>query len=264
MKRATTMGSLRSVYRYRELLWALVLRNLKVKYQSSALGFFWTMLNPILTAGVLIVVFTNIVKIPIANYWAFLISGYFAWNFMAQCLNAATYTLGEHAPLARSIAFPQEVLIISTTISRLIEFAVELLLTMAVLAVALHGHVPASYAVVPLLVLLQFLLCLGLQLPVAALSVFFKDVQHALPIAIATLFYISPVFYAADFVPDWIHEAYLLNPIAQLLTLYHDAIYRGVMPSMQAIGTASLFSLGTFFVTYMVFNRYKHLFAEVL
>lgn len=258
------IGSLRSVYRYRELLWALVLRNLKVKYQSSLLGFFWTMLNPILTASVLIVVFTNVVKIQIPNYWAFLMSGYFAWNFMAQCLNAATYTLGEHGPLARSIAFPQEVLIISTTISRLIEFTVELLLTMIVLAVALHGRVPPSYAAVPLLVVLQFILCLGLQLPVAALSVFFKDVQHALPIAIATLFYVSPVFYAADFVPDWMHEVYLLNPIARLLTLYHETIYKGMLPSVEEWGAAAAFSLLTFLVTYSIFNRYKHLFAEVL
>lgn len=264
MKRSSNFSSLRSVWAFRELLWALVLRNLKVKYQRSWLGFFWTLLNPVLTASVLIIVFTHVIRIPIENYWAFLISGYFAWNFMAQCLNAATYTVAEHAPLARSIAFPQEILIIATAFSRLIEFGIELLLVMLVLGSALHGGIPPSFALVPLLVILQLLLCLGLQMPVAVLSAFFKDVQHALPIAIATLFYMSPVFYSADFVPAWMYDAYLLNPIARVLTLYHDVLYRGEFPSLADLGVATGISLLTFYLGYAVFNRSKHLFAEVL
>jgi lipopolysaccharide transport system permease protein len=263
MVRPSIFDGMGSIWRYRELLWGLVLRNLKVKYQRSAIGFLWTLLNPVLTATVLIVVFTNVIKIPLPDYWAFLLSGYFAWNFMQQCLNAATYTLGEHAPLTRSIAFPKEVLIIGTTISRMIEFAIELALVMVILAVAQHHGVPMSYAIVPVLILLQFLLCLGLQLPVAALSVFFRDVQHALPIAIATLFYISPVFYAVTLVPGEAYDVYMLNPIARVLTLYHEALYQGVMPSFDEIGIAFAISLLTFLLSYAVFNRYQHLFAEV-
>jgi len=257
-------GHLPAVWRYRGFLWSLVLRNLKVKYQRSALGFFWTLLNPIVTASVLIAVFTHVVRIPIPDYWAFLISGYFAWNFAQQTLNAGTYTLAEHAPMARSIAFPMEVLVVSTTVSRLIEFVIELLLVMLVLAIVLHKGVPLGFAFVPLILLLQVLLCLGLQLPVAALSVFFRDVQHALPIALATLFYVSPIFYPAALVPEAVRDIYFLNPLAHILTLYHTVLYEGVPPSAGSLGSAALVSLLTMLVGYAVFNRYKRLFAEVL
>ena len=85
------------IWSYRDLLRNLVARNLKVKYQRSVLGFLWTLLNPLLTVGVLVMVFTFVVRVQIENYWAFLLSGYFVWNFISQSLNSATFVLAEHA-----------------------------------------------------------------------------------------------------------------------------------------------------------------------
>ena len=114
------------VWRYRELLRSLVVRNLKVKYQRSVLGFLWTLLNPLLTVAVLSVVFTHVVKIPLRHYVSFLFSSYFVWNFMLQTISSGTFLLAEHAQLARSVAFPKEVPVLAGVISRLVEFAIEL------------------------------------------------------------------------------------------------------------------------------------------
>ena len=150
--------SLTELWSFRELLRSLVIRNLKVKYQRSVLGFLWTLVNPLLTAGVLIVVFSIIVRIQLDDYWAFLISGYFVWAFVSQSLGAGTTVFDEHAALRRSIAFPNELLIFAGAIARLVEFSVELGIAIIALAAFHHGGLPASFLLLPVLMVLQLLL----------------------------------------------------------------------------------------------------------
>ena len=252
------------VWRYRELLRGLIVRNLKVKYQRSMLGFIWTLLNPLLTIAVLTVVFTYFIKIRVPHYWAFVFSGYFVWNFMLQMISTATYVLAEHAPLRRSVAFPSEVLLFAAAASRLVEFAIEMAIAVLLLIVIHHEGVPASFVLLPLLVTLQVLLAIGLAFPVATLSVFYSDVQHAIPILLLMLFYLSPVFYPATMVPASLLPFYYLNPIAGLLTLYHDALYGGHWPSPVLLASMTVASVGLCGLGYALFNRYKRLFAEIV
>ncbi|HEX3276371.1 MAG TPA: ABC transporter permease [Gemmatimonadales bacterium] len=252
------------VWRYRELLRGLVVRNLKVKYQRSLLGFVWTLVNPLLTVTILVVVFSHVVRLQIPNYWAFLLSGYFAWNFMLQTLTTGTWVFAEHSRLTRSVAFPSEILVFSAAGSRLIEFAAELLLTLAAMVLLHHHGVPGSYVLVPLLVVLQVVMAIGLALPIATLSVFYHDIYHALPIALASLFYLSPVFYPASMVPEAYRTLYFLNPIAGLLTLYHDVVYAGAWPSAQLLGVTAVQTSLVYAIGYAVFHRYATVFAEVV
>ena len=257
-------NSLREVWRYRELLRGLVVRNLKVKYQRSMLGFIWTLLNPLLTIAVLTLVFTYFIKIKVEHYWAFVFSGYFVWNFMLQMLSSATYILAEHAPLRRSVAFPSEVLVLATAASRLVEFAVEMVIAVLLLIVVQHGRIPASFVLLPWLIVIQILLAIGLAMPIATLSVFYSDVQHAMPIVLLMLFYLSPVFYPATLVPAPLRPFYFLNPIAGLLTLFHDALYSGKWPSPILLAGVSLAAIGLCALGYAIFNQYKRLFAEIV
>ena len=256
--------SLKEVWRYRELLRGLIVRNLKVKYQRSMLGFVWTLLNPLLTIGVLTLVFSYFIKVRIEHYWAFVFSGYFVWNFMSQMLSSATYILAEHAPLRRSVAFPSEVLVFATAASRLVEFAIEMAIAVVLLAVAHHHGMPTSFALLPLLVVIQVLLAVGLAMPIATLSVFYSDVQHAMPILLLMLFYLSPVFYPVTMVPDTLQPFYFLNPLAGLLTLFHEVFYAGQWPSASLLAGVTLAALGSCAIGYLIFNRYKVLFAEIV
>ncbi|HKI00689.1 MAG TPA: ABC transporter permease [Thermoanaerobaculia bacterium] len=252
------------VWGARELLRSLAVRNLKVKYQRSTLGFAWTLINPLLTLTVLAAVFTHVVKIAVPHYWAFLLSGYFVWNYLLQMISTATYVLAEHAGLRRSVAFPSEVLVLSAAASRLAEFAVEMALVVAALAVCHHSGVPASFSLLPLLVLLLILLSLGLVLPLAVLAAFYNDVQHAVPILLMMLFYASPVFYPVRLVPEAVRRLYFLNPIAGLLTLYHQVLYEGRFPPPALLGGVAAASVLLFLIGYAIFNRYKTVLAEIL
>jgi ABC-2 type transport system permease protein len=260
---STAPASLSDVWDSRELLRSLIVRNLKVKYQRSVLGFVWTLVNPIMTAGVLIAVFSVVIRIPIEAYWAFLISGYFAWNFVAQNLGSSTTVLADHAALRRSISFPTELLLFSNVISRLFEFGVELAIVVLVLVFFHHHGVPPSILLLPVLVLLLVVLVVGLSMLIAVVSTFYHDVQHVLPIVLLTMFYLTPVFYPIDIVPAGLQPFFYLNPFATIVTLFHTILYDGLFPSAGLLGGAALWALFFFVTGHRVFNRYKAVLAEI-
>lgn len=255
---------LADVWRTRELLYRMTERNLKVKYQRSVLGFVWTLFNPLLTVAILMTVFSVIVRLGIPDYWAFLLSGYFVFNFSLQMLNTAVTVLRDHAQLTKSAAFPSEVLIFGATLARLVEFGVAMVPVLLALVLFHHGTVPASFILLPLLVLVQVLLVIGVVMPLAVLSVFFYDVEHAIPVIVMMLFYISPVFYPVSFVPAAVRDLYLLNPLAGLLTLYQTVLYDGRFPSFGLLAGTAVAGLAAAFIGYVIFNRYRATCAEVV
>lgn len=260
---ARSRGRASDVWRFRDLFGSLVTRDLSAKYHSSVLGFLWTLLNPLIMLVVLASVFTRVIRVPIENYWAFLLSGYFVWNCAQQCFASATYVLQQHASLSRSAAFPSEVLPLSAATAKHFEFVIELALVVVVLAVFHHQGVPASLALLPMLILLQFVLVAGLMYPIAVLSVLFRDIQHALPLAITTLFYLSPVFYSTDLVPESVRGLYMINPFAGLLSLYHAVLFGGRLPSAAMLAWVTTLALASYGVGYAIFRRYKSLCVEV-
>lgn len=254
---------LSEVWRYRRLFQTLVMRDLKIKYQRSPIGFIWTLLNPLCTSLILIGVFTYIIKLPVENYWAFLLSGYFVWNFMNQVLIQSTNLLRDHASLRRNVAFPSEILIWSASFSRLLEFLIEIGLVMVGLVVFHHGGIPSSLVLFPLLIVIQVLLTVGLMYPLSTLSVFFHDVSYALPVVIFSLFYISPVFYPIEMIPEVVRPYSFLNPFAGILTLYHAVLFDGLWPSLTMLGSVFGSALLICIIGYALFNRFKHTCVEI-
>jgi ABC-type polysaccharide/polyol phosphate export permease/GT2 family glycosyltransferase len=249
---------------YRELIWNLTVRDLKVKYKRSWLGFFWTLLNPLIVVVVLIAVFSYIVRIPIENYWAFLISGYFVFFFFSTTLNGSVETALGNAYLWRKAYFSREVLIVSSTLARFLEFLVEISIVLIVLMIFHHKGIPFSYIMLLPLLPILFLFTIGVTFPLATLAIYFNDVLQIIPRLTLALFYISPVFYSLDFIPDKFKEIYLLNPIALLLDLIHSSLYRGEIPELRLLLRMSIIAVIMGVVGYIIFNRKKHKFAEIV
>ncbi|MBC7894641.1 MAG: ABC transporter permease [Cytophagaceae bacterium] len=253
-----------SVWGARELLVALVARNLRMRYQRSALGFLWVLLNPVLTTLIMVGVFRYVLHIPVDQYWGFLISGYFAWIFIVHSVTESAGTIREHSYMARTLAFPADVLVISTLMSRILEFVLEIILVASLLAVFRHGGVPAAFALLPLAVALLVGMALALAYPIAAASVFFKDVEFALPVGFTLLGYLSPVFYPLALVPEAWRDLYSLNPMVGLLGIFHAILYDGRVPPF------SLFAISAVEVTILLvigrqlFRWKRSLFAEIV
>lgn len=252
------------LWRHRELLSRLVVRNLKMRYQRSALGFLWTLLNPLATIVILVAVFRYIIRIGVPDYWAFLVSGYFAWVFIQHTVGTSAGVITDHSYMTRSLAFPAEILVLSSVLARLVEYTAELALVVAVLAVFHHGGIPPGTALLPLVIAIHVLLTIGLAMPIAAAAVFFKDVQHAIPVALMMLGYLSPVFYPLSLVPERFHTVYLFNPVAAVLTLYHEILYEGRLPSLALLASTAVVSLLVCGVGTALFHRQRALFAEII
>lgn len=261
--RSGNVSPLAELWQYRELLRSLVIRDLKVKYQRSLLGLIWTLLNPLMTVAILVTVFSYVIRIPIEHYWAFLISGFFVWNFISQVLYNTTTLLSSHAALSRSVYFPREILVLSAAISKLVEFLVEIGIVLVVLALFHYHSVPSSLILLPVLIVIQVTLAAGLMFPLAVLSVLFYDVQHALPILITSIFYLTPVFYPASLIPEGMRPFYYINPFVGLLSLYQTVLYEAAWPSLTLLVSVSAAAVGILVLGYRVFRRYKGVCVEI-
>lgn len=249
----------------RALLWALVVRNVKVRYQRSALGLVWALLNPVLIILCLVAVFTYVIRIQLEDFWAFLVSGYFAWIYFAHTVSTSVTILRDHGQLLRSVRFPPVLLIWSNAISRGIEFAIELVLVCAVIAIFHHRGVPASFALLPLAVVIHVLMTVAFALPVAAVGVFFQDTQHGLPVLLTALGYISPVFYSLYMVPEPLRAWFLvLNPLTRVFPLFHAVIYDGRFPPIMAWVLAATLAGALCVVGHAAFRWRRPVFAEVV
>jgi ABC-type polysaccharide/polyol phosphate export permease len=137
-------------------------------------------------------------------------------------------------------------------------------MVLVLLAAFRHHGVPASFLWLPLLIAIQLALVLGLTLPLATLSAFFHDVQHALPIVLMMLFYVSPVFYPASRVPPPLRPLYFLTPFASLLTAYQSALYDGRMPAPRHLALAAAAALFFLWTGHAIFRRYRALLPEIV
>jgi len=255
--------AIREIWQFRELLLSLVARDLKVKYQRSALGLLWTLLKPLLMVLVLIGVFTSVLRIGVDGFWAFLISGIFVFNFVSGAMSRATSILRGQAALRRSVAFPSVIVVLSSLLALLVEFLIEIVIVMFAIFVFYHHAVPTTVILLPWLIFLQFLMAAGLMFPLSVISVLYYDVEHAMPAITRLLFFLSPVFYPVSMIPETLRGYYYLNPFVGLLELFHLTLYEGIWPSWQLLGAVSATSVVIFLVGFWIFRRFADVCIEI-
>ena len=257
----------KSVWRARELVLILVGRNLKIRYKSSALGFFWSLLGPLCMIGIY-ATFAGILKWNDgrANYLQFLIVGLLAWQFLSMCLNDSLHAVMGNANLVKKTAFPRAVLPAATVIANAVNF----LLTLAVLLVYLlvfhrsFGN-PAWLAVA---LVHHVALCLGIAMLVSASNVFFRDTEHIVGVLSLAWFFLSPIFYPIsmqlDRIPDALAPLPFLNPVVGLVGLYRQAFIGETLPSLPLLLLSLGVCWGFMFLGAAVFSRAQRRFGDVL
>ena len=227
--------SRRSIFRqardlvgYRELLVGLVRRELKVRYKNSALGFFWSMLNPALYLAVFWVVFGLILPAGIPKFPIFLLSGLLVWNLWLTGLVGATGSIVSSQSLVNKVYFPREVLPLTSIGAATVHFFLQAVVLIAALVVFRYP-VPWSWVwlIVPALVVL-LLLTTALGTLLSAANVYARDTQHLVELALLAWFWITPIVYPYRLVSDRLNELtwlYLLNPITPIVVTFQRAIY---------------------------------------
>ncbi|MFH2068539.1 MAG: ABC transporter permease [Candidatus Omnitrophota bacterium] len=249
------------LFHYGELLKNLVVKDLKLTYKNSFLGFFWSLLNPLLRTFIFYFVFTKIFRIGIEHYVIYLLSGILAWMFFANSLNFATRSIVDNSALIKKVYFPREIYPVSSTLAQLINFALALIILFLWVFFS-KIDMGLSLIYLPLIIVLQLIFTIGVGLLFATIYVFVRDLGHLLELILMAWMYMTPIFYNVDMVPERFRQIYLLNPMAALLSFYRDIILYNHCPGLKLLAVTFLTSLFTLIIGWLIFNHYSKRFAE--
>jgi ABC-2 type transport system permease protein len=253
---------MKSLYQYRELIRNLVVKDLKLKYRDSTIGFLWSLVNPLMLMVVYNFVFSNILKVGIPNFPYFLLIGILPWNFFAQSITMSTASIIDNSGLIRKVAVPMEVFPVATVLFNLAQFGLALLVFLPT-SVWLLG-VPLAWATLWFfpIVALHVLFTVGLSFMVSTATVFYRDVRHFIEIGLMLLFWLTPVIYAVESIPETLRGIIYLNPLALFILSYQDVLYRHESLDIARWFTLILLTFASLLIGYLVHESGKARFAE--
>ena len=250
----------RDIYCHRELIWALALKELHVRYKRSVLGFIWALLNPALLMIILTLVFGSIMRFQIDHYAIFLLSMLLPWTFFSQSLAYGVESVVSNASLMKKVRIPKLVFPVAAVLANIINFVLSLI-PLALLVVVLRFPLHWTWIYLPVPMLGLFLFTLGAAFLLAAVNVFFRDVSHIVQIILSAWFYFSPIIYSLDFIPKKYLFLFRLNPLLYVLNGFRLSIYYGQLPSPQSFGMSLACGIAALVIGFSIFRRLQDSFV---
>jgi ABC-2 type transport system permease protein len=260
-----TLGTvLVSLYRYRNLLKALVLKDLKLKYRGSVFGFLWSLANPLLMIVVYTLAFRYILGIRSEMFVFYLMLGQLAWTFFASSIMMSTASIVDNSGLLRTVVFPRAILPIATVLFNLAQY----LLTIAVFLPLMFAWYRIPFVgpmiLFPVVLALHVAFTIGIALILATTTVFFRDVRHLVEVAVAVLFWTTPIIYQLDRVPESLRLLILLSPMSPFVTAYQRLFYFREWPEPTLWLVTITYALGAFVVGMALVLAFEDRFMEQL
>jgi len=252
---------LKELHDYRNLIWQLAWSEFKLRYKNSVLGYFWSLLEPMLMLLVLYIVFSNLMRVQVEYFQLFLLLGIILWNFFSRATTIGMFSIVGKPDMIKKIYFPRDIFVISSCITALLMSIFESFIFIMFMA---FFRVPISInlAYAPIILLFLFVLSLGFSLALSALNVFFRDVQFIWQVLLQVGFFATPIIYTIDVFPEYLQKFILLNPIARILISARDTIIYSSPAKPEDLLFISLSAIISLFVGYIIFSRLEPRFAE--
>ena len=250
------------MWQYRELIIRLTITELKNRYQNTLLGFFWSILSPLLLTLVLYFVFRNLFKQE-ENFAINLLVGLMTWRFFASGTTSALSSVVGKASLVTKVYIPRQILVLSNTLSSLISSLLEFLVLVPIIFVLL-GKLPVTILLFPVIYILYFWLIYGIGLFLSALFVYFRDMNQIWEVLINILFFCSPIIYPLSIVPDYLKSYYMLNPLTSIITIFRDVMVAGNLPSISGLIVVIASCIAAYFIGSFTFAKLQRRFAEAI
>lgn len=282
-------AELRELWDFRELLFALVERDIRIRYKNSVLGFLWSFLNPLATTVVMTIVFGRLLHNGVENFSAYVLAAYLPYTFFQQSVLDSAQSILSSIPLVRKIYFPRELLPLSLVISNFIHlilgYGVFFVLLLTVY-VANPREIPFQWTTIylPILLAISLVLATGMSLLISALNTFYEDVKYVIQVAFYLLFFLCPVMYFIENIANspaianrpLLFKLYCLNPVADLSVAYRKILLapqKILVPGTTVkanpvpldwnwVGYSAVFSVVVLVVGYAVFRNLKWRFVE--
>ena len=265
------------IFQYRELIYNLTLRDLKVRYKNSVLGIFWSLLNPLLMMIVFTVVFTIMAPVrsgAVENFPVFILCALLPWNFFAASVIGSTTSIVANSGLIKKVYFPREVLPLATILANLVNFLIALVVLFSLLAIFFHIRLTIWLIYLPLVVTIQVVFTMGIGFFLGTMNVFYRDTQQIMDVVMLAWFFVTPIFYPIEILPrsyelfgvtvDVWRLVPIINPMASLVAAYRVIMYSGAPPALDFLARTALTAAVFFFIGWLIFHRYSWRFAEEL
>lgn len=257
------MNIFQRLYQYREFLLTSIKKEIRGKYKKSFLGILWSFLNPLLMLLVYAIIFPIILKSPEKNYTMFLMVALIPWNFFTTVVTQGTSCILVNGNILKKVYFPREILPISTVTSGLVNFLISCVIIFVFLIFSGIGF--SKYLIFfPLLVLIEYILLLGIAFILSSVTVYLRDLEHLVGIAVMVLFYGTPIVYSLSTIPASLKWIFMINPMAHIIQGYRDVLYYQTMPDLKGILMVGLIALVLLFIGYQIFKKLQKRFAEEL
>ncbi|MBV9581110.1 MAG: ABC transporter permease [Chloroflexi bacterium] len=252
--------------RWREILYMLVLRDLKARSKQAFLGYLWILIQPLLVTGVFTVLVQQLLgrgDLSDTPYPVFLMAGVIPWQFFANSLNESTESLVKNVDLVRQVYFPREILAIYPVFARLVDVVIGCL---ALAAFIIIWHVPVSGWVVllPLIVLEEMLFAAALGLLLSAANVGWRDISRGLPLVLFLMMYAVPVLYPPERVPAGLRPFFGLNPIGYLINAFRTAVIGPQPPDLVGLVMIGAVGVVALVLAQRVFSIFDGVLADVI
>jgi len=253
------------LWEYRELLYFLVWRDLKIRYRQTVLGASWAILQPLITMAVFTLFFGILVRLPSDGvpYPLFAYSGLVPWTFFAQGVTLSSNSLVANQALIRKVYFPRLVIPVASVASIVIDFAIAFVVLLGM--IAFYGQ-PFSPAVIwlPFFFLLAVVAAVGVGIWLSALNVLYRDIQHIVPFLVQTWLFATPIVYPSSLIPETWRPLYGINPMAGVVDGFRWALLGsgaqpGAMLATSVVSASLLLVSGLF-----VFRRMERSFSDVV
>lgn len=259
-------GHARELWRHRELLWLLTLREIKVRYKQSVLGVAWAVLQPLSLMVVFTVFFSWFARIesdgipyPLFSYAALL-----PWMFFSTSLSSSIPSLIANSHIITKIYFPREVIPLAAVLAAFLDFMIA---AAAFVLLLIVYRVPPTWNLLYLIpiVAIQILFTVGVSLLLSAFTVLYRDVRHTLPLVIQIWMFVTPILYPASVVPQrWRAWYFLLNPMAAIIDGYRRTILQQQSPQLSYLLLAASVSCLLVWLGYKYFKHLEREFADIV
>jgi ABC-type polysaccharide/polyol phosphate export permease len=246
---------------YGFLLHNLIAKDFKVRYRNMSLGMFWSLLNPLVTMGVLTFVFTTFIqRTDIEHYPLFFLCGLIPYNFFVLAWSTGTSSLTDNTNLIKRVSVPREIIPIATVLGNSLHLLIQVALLL-VFALAGGGSLNRYWAWLPVVWTMEVVLVCGLSLISSAVNVYVRDTRYLVESFNAVLFWLVPIVYLP---PPQYKALFALNPVAALVVALRDILLDGKAPAASLLWKLSLGSIAVLAVGLLLFRRMKRNFYDYL
>ena len=248
---------------YWNLIKEFAISDFKLKYQGSVLGYFWSLIKPLLMFGFLYLVFSIFLRFEIENYRVYLLLGIIIWTFFTECTSSSISSLISKGGIIKRVNFPKITIVIASSLTSFITFLLNLVIFVILYLISGLGFSPTIFLFILFIVELYFV-SLGLGLLVSSLNVKWRDFSHIWQVVLRIGFWLTPIIWSVDMVPHKYHFWIFQNPMARIIQYSREVIINHTVPSLTGILGSILLVALFFFLGYFVFKHRQANFAEEL